>query len=1131
MHLNRARALRAILAFVLVAVGLVGLSAEEETQQGAPAALLNRLAQSMQARHDGLKVVGIDPQTAKIELQMGEGKDARDLLLFTNSSHEALEDNDFFEHFEYQGYEFQLNGSNNLSALGAADGLIDSLDKVTAYFKSQKIEPEALQGRVRMLVAGMLVFQYRLAKKGAIPQYWIDGKVYSLTRSPWDKKQADLDCANFIAASKKLQEKIDADDANLSYGVQHALMRLVDVSSMTDSDQIEKASSDDQLTGGFCRLVITDHYFHKALGDKLTSFFRKELDDYLAACKVISAFQPRFVLTAADKSELIEYQNPWGNKLWTFFDAPTGETHLIIGRLVPDNEPKESRIYIHRIFDHADSHNLDAILAREDYKRLEVSFPFYGTLATYDVKTRKFSCDTARWDNAARALFSPNMKPIFLPPAEMFPPHIPIYRFDGSVEGMVVPKGVITLPDFALMPVAERSAAHVAFFQELADKLDTPGYLHILFQNLFQYVFDSPDAEFPDIIGNSVQVGDIHQTSDQTANRRYAGCILGDCDDMAEFYQRITRLQGRPSYVMGVPGHATCGWVTEKKVAETGDDNKKVEKTEYTLNFLDTGPARQLTGDNLDKLIEAGVRSYDQEGRMDFSPDEVEFLFRFAGEKTRTAYVLSTRMFVDPKYAETMIRVQSYWHYHTYNLGIKTMEGVLASGDRISANYFEVSSLYSQCRLWKNAFKRQIEGIAAIKKDDTLTNLSARIRLAEWYHEAKEDDEAVKVLTDLNKTLDDVPVQQLQRTLEFIMETGSIWKLTKHPYEGYEPLHRVMVLTGGRLFFPLAPGLVNLYSGMVDYNKDHTPTEEQQQTFKEVESILNRFYGDNAAMFQNSEGLDDDMQRYAALAEFYRARMGEKAFQQKLLQKDKLPAVGVRPSQNRDPSDPDSDWIIFHASYYTYLNEVGKALDDDDGDKKPDVQAALMWAQQALDAYKRQKQFTQSDNGGLEVKELQANVALLTGNWDALTKIYDDAHQQDYARHTLTLAASLGQLSKVIPLADFKKGVDLWDQHVNSKQYYYLIAYEALQAKSYEAADYAAQVVARRYPQDETMVNEAAALHAAIPVVRQWYEDRAAALKKQAEAEKKAAEAAKEKPPASKDATPAPKEATPAPVH
>ncbi len=51
---------------------------------------------------------------------------------------------------------------------------------------------------------------------------------------------------------------------------------------------------------------------------------------------------------------------------------------------------------------------------------------------------------------------------------------------------------------------------------------------------------------------------DHWQTGEQTSTREYNGEMVGDCEDNAIFWRRINELQGRKSYVLGLPEHAEC---------------------------------------------------------------------------------------------------------------------------------------------------------------------------------------------------------------------------------------------------------------------------------------------------------------------------------------------------------------------------------------------------------------------------------------------------------------------------------------------------------------------------------------------------------------------------------------------
>jgi hypothetical protein len=49
---------------------------------------------------------------------------------------------------------------------------------------------------------------------------------------------------------------------------------------------------------------------------------------------------------------------------------------------------------------------------------------------------------------------------------------------------------------------------------------------------------------------------DTWQTGEQTVQREYNGLFIGDCEDQAHFWASVNKLQGRQSYVLGLPEHA-----------------------------------------------------------------------------------------------------------------------------------------------------------------------------------------------------------------------------------------------------------------------------------------------------------------------------------------------------------------------------------------------------------------------------------------------------------------------------------------------------------------------------------------------------------------------------------------------
>ena len=137
---------------------------------------------------------------------------------------------------------------------------------------------------------------------------------------------------------------------------------------------------------------------------------------------------------------------------------------------------------------------------------------------------------------------------------------------------------------------SQRKEQHEKFVGRVAKVLTSSGALNLFYEYFLEYTLDSPIGGQPELLGSSKHNGDIHQDYHQFLDRQLGGRIAADCDDLAEFYQHVTRKQGKISYVLGVPGHATCGWVQPVKgsAGKTGS---------YHMYFLDTGPPRRFAAD------------------------------------------------------------------------------------------------------------------------------------------------------------------------------------------------------------------------------------------------------------------------------------------------------------------------------------------------------------------------------------------------------------------------------------------------------------------------------------------------------------------------------------------------------
>lgn len=256
---------------------------------------------------------------------------------------------------------------------------------------------------------------------------------------------------------------------------------------------------------------------------------------------------------------------------------------------------------------------------------------------------------------------------------DALPPHLLLSSFAGDALLLATAHGTLRPPADGTPAAARR------FIAEAAAALPDAAHLDLIGEHLFTYAYDSPDPTRPLLVGNRADRGDIHQTAEQTTATCAGGCMRGDCDDLAELYRDIAVAQKRIAHVLHLPGHAACAWV------EKEDDL-------WTTYLLQTGPPLSFVGETLADSLLAAYQHFDPEAAT--NPNQLPIALRFAGENTRKPYWLSSRIFAETDYAQTMIGVQRDLHYRTYHRGIATMLALVAAGDRDPANSEELVGLY-----------------------------------------------------------------------------------------------------------------------------------------------------------------------------------------------------------------------------------------------------------------------------------------------------------------------------------------------------------------------------------------------------------------------------------------------------
>jgi hypothetical protein len=398
------------------------------------------------------------------------------------------------------------------------------------------------------------------------------------------------------------------------------------------------SSKADHLDGRFCREAVQEGYLEAQL-PRIDEAVAARLKEYRRTYGEVSKLRPRFEAKAPDGASatlLISLDN---DTLWRVIDPASNTTTF---SSVPRDGMGSALVAV-SVF--AGAHQ--EFPAGAEPIELRMSQGVTGVISRWTPDGAKLEFDPARWAKAVSLGAEGSIPEHFGSGAWQIPPHALKVDARGQARELIVPSGALDLDSFVAVAAGPaRREAQDKFLQRCSEVLHSPGEYHLLYRYFIQYVLDSPVTTATTLIGSSHHCGDAHQDAYQTLDRRVNGKFLSDCDDLAELYWTILRRQNRPAFVLGVPGHATCG------VAEKDGDG-------WLFFCVDTGPARQLKGPDLDGVVEKLLRTYDDEGDMAFDPRQMRFLFRFAGEQTRSDYYLDSRILRDAPYADLAIRCRS----------------------------------------------------------------------------------------------------------------------------------------------------------------------------------------------------------------------------------------------------------------------------------------------------------------------------------------------------------------------------------------------------------------------------------------------------------------------------------------
>lgn len=912
-----------------------------------------------------------------------------------------------------------------------------------------------------------------------------------------DEQQKKIE-AEFKIKSEDLAQAIEKDEPT-SHEVRQIVAQAVRATA-TEAEWF------DHLPGEYVRKVINEGYIENNMpgsGERL----KKPLADWREGFKHISQPFQNFQGTNPN-GEAAELRTFEDHAIWQIYDQKTDTTTFAI------KNPDEEKDCLFVLYDFKGK--LTEFPENKEPLKVRMTHQAVGVTAEYVPSTGKMTWDEGKW-NLAAALELPILPEEFRKekgyglPEWSLPPHVLLIDKLGTTKGIVTPYGRLDIKDFSRIADADlRKKEMDAFLDQLVKVLpDRPegNYLHLYYRYFFEYILDSPVTDKQQLLGSRSHCGDIHQTTQQSLERYMGGRYVGDCDDLAEFFMTVTRKMGKLSYVMSLPAHAACGWAEKHK-----------NESEYSFHILDTGPPRLFKVRELDKAVEMANRAYDQEGTMRFDPKSLGFLFRFNGEPTRTPYYLSSRMYIDAAYGEAMEKVQSYWHFHFYALGIQTMlEMIEKKGDRVAENCNEVAGLYGQVReVDKSIYWSQESIKQTAAAGEKLSRMGEEFRIATMWRAERDNEKAfnaikptVDELNKLHSSEDSFNYlgmrMQCMGLLVSLEKPFEAWEMIRPDFEligGFNPKNGRWERIKGSLKLEHVGSVTTAYLKMQDLTKKKPLTPTQLKSMQSARKLLDTYYSNGQAIFEEEDDFNEKLRKYAFIGIYYagQTQSGRAKHLEELLKDGPYPDPAKRRDHynRKDAQKEDWDWIRLSVSSYSLA--IADAIDLEEPQEKWRVEEAVKLCDQMAKAAKVAQQFGSLGHAEYALLSTRVLRAFLIKDWKDLEAVIKETARRDWARITTDISESFGRGARFCTPEEFATQYRMFTKYIKTKPSFFTVVYEAYRADGFKHSLEAAKIACELNPGDEDMKRELGYLEGLV-------KER---LKKEAEKEKKKQEEKKD---------------------
>ncbi len=915
-----------------------------------------------------------------------------------------------------------------------------------------------------------------------------NGRLYPVRELPAPTDAREL-TETFLAAAKRLEEAVAADE-----GISQALRQAMKPVLMGTSQPPDPR---DYFDSAFCRRLVEANYLESFISP-MPPAVRAALDGYRQALGKLEAGYDEFSLQLGDGGRLFAVARPDADASSegraSDQDPETGETvPRLTWRIERDDEtvfysPQPARfVYAFVLAEHYDGRHTARPAGVP--RQTEVWHIGRGRVASYRDGDSSADGDADMWNAAIAEDSSGRFDPAIGPPGWNYPLHVLQRNEQGDPVRLATLNGIVASPDFSGHDdPEERRRAENDWLDATADTLSTPGELGLIFHQFFRYCSDSPLPELPNLIGSHFGLSDTHQTVYESLERRWVGRLIGDCDDLAEFFQVLTRRQGKLSHVMQLPAHAAAGYVEKTAASGTGDEGGNGGGG-YRFVVLQTGPVLQFTAPTLNEVVEMAYRSFDRgEGMSHMTTDAVPLLLRFADEETRTPFVLSARIFEDAEYADTMITVQAYWHEHVYSAALRAMEEMVEK-DKEIGNIKELGSLYERVGEYeKSADLRRRE--LAMVMGNPAASLSTLLEIAQLHVQEKDRDKALSALGEMEEIMrgmirrDDAP--EFFRAMTFRSYWAMYLARLEQPDRAWQLIRYDATMTKrqlGRIAEPVLRTMAVLYDRMcMIRDAGGAFSADARQAMEEVRKELGDAFG--KGYFTPEDSYNAIINRYFVLGRYAVSDAGREEGLARLRLDGPYPAA-ERDHTRRGRGVDDEDWEWFRITPQLYLALGMEMLDLDEYPEFYDPAGAKPLLEDVARAVARGTGLGSDVAGGDDRVKAELTLAFLNNDLPAFRLAMRTVKEKNYSSLYDDAAMTFGLNCGLIPLAEFPAWTEAFREFFPGSQHYFKVVYRAIDKEHYDHALVMAEATARFFPEKRLLAEEAEFVRSIVPGLKE----------------------------------------------